>query len=128
MLHHYHFDFIEMLLAKPRFSKRERVVGGSFKYSEFLRKDGKFPMTGERDGQSVAHRIKSPMGWGFSGQALNSRMKSFAVKADGTGEAPHFSAEWLTCVKLFIQCHFTPYFCLYLVRCLFKANCLHANL
>jgi len=62
-----------MLLAKPRFSKRERVVGGSFKYSEFLRKDRKFPMTSpcrERDGQSVAHRIKSPMGWGFSGKPL----------------------------------------------------------
>ena len=53
--------FIEMLLAKPRFSKRgyargwwEGVVGGSFKYSEFLQGDGMFPMTplkGEETGK-----------------------------------------------------------------------------
>ena len=66
------------------------VVGGSFKYSEFLQRDGMFPMTslcGERDGQGVAHRITSPMGWGCREPALNSRMKLSAVKAGGTGEA-----------------------------------------
>ena len=59
--------FIKPLLAKPRLSRRGYARGGGwerFKYFEFLRKDGMFPMTGERDEQRVAHRITSPMGWG----------------------------------------------------------------
>jgi len=42
----------------------------------------------ERVKQALAHRIKSPMGWSWLTIAQNSPMKPYAVKADGTGEAP----------------------------------------
>ena len=76
------------------FSKRG-YANGSFKYFKSLLKIGMFPMTPVKASR-IAHRIKSPMGWGCRDLALNSRMKSSAVKADGTGEAPHFSVEQVT--------------------------------
>ena len=43
------------------------VVGGSFKYIKSSPKIGMFPMTpvkGRVEASRIAHRIKSPMGWG----------------------------------------------------------------
>ena len=87
---------IKPLLAKPRFSKWGYARGGGwerFKYSEFLRKDGMFPMTpfGGRAGQCLAHALTRGMGWG-SCEPPELPHEALAVKAGGTGEAPHFSA------------------------------------
>ena len=77
-------NFIKLLLAKPRFSKRgirKEVVGrgcGRFKYFKFPLRIGKFPMTpvkGRVGASRITHRIKSPMGWGCGEPAFNSRMK-----------------------------------------------------
>ena len=46
------------------------------------------PVKGRVEVSRITHRITSPMGWGTRERTLNSRMKSSAVKADGTGEAP----------------------------------------
>jgi len=88
---------IKLLLAKPRSSERGYARGGGweiFKYFKFPLKIGMFPMTPVkgRVEQCLAHRITSPMGWGCREPALNSRMKSSAVKAGGTGEASPFRA------------------------------------
>jgi len=42
---------------------------------------------------NLARSLTRGAGWGCRESVLNSRMKSSAVKADETGEAPHFSAE-----------------------------------
>ena len=41
---------------------------------------------------NLARSLTRGAGWGTRERALNPRMKLSAVKADGTGEAPHFSA------------------------------------
>jgi len=53
---------------------------------------GMFPVRKEVQITVVARSLTRGVGWGCREPAFNSRMKPSAVKAGGTGEAPHFSA------------------------------------
>jgi len=86
-------DIIKQLLAKPRFSKRgyARGVEGGLKYSfaTIVAIKGMFSVKKEVQITVVARFLTRGAGWGCREPALNYRMKPSAVKAGGTGEAPH---------------------------------------